>query len=103
MPDEPPQLRTGSDPPPPAPSTGADSPYFICDFCKCKITKKGHVLEVSPEARDFRDQKEENRKQVSKLDETITELRAQITAKDAEIATLKNSQPEKRKGTFLVK
>jgi hypothetical protein len=69
----------------------AGSGYLQCDFCDCKLTKTGEVYQVSDKARDFRDDKEKHAKQITKLDEEIVALRSQITAKDAEIATLKGT------------
>lgn len=90
----PPPLRTDDPPPATAPTPAPRTPgtgYLECDFCHCKLTKTGEVYQVSEEARTFRDEGEKHRKQIAKLDEEITELRRQITAKDAEIAALKPS------------
>jgi hypothetical protein len=98
----PPVLRTNEPEPLPAPAPPrvSGSGYLECDFCRCKLTKTGEVYQVSDVARDFRDDKEKHAKQIAKLDEEITVLRAQIAAKDAEIAQLKGSpgqQPAKQK------
>ena len=89
----PPPLRT-NEPEPPAPPTPPRAPgtgYLECDFCRCKLTKTGEVYSISEQARVYRDEKEKHLKQVEKLDEEIDALRAEITAKDAEIAQLKGS------------
>jgi len=98
----PPVLRTNEPEasPAPLPPRVAGSGYLECDFCHCKLTKLGEVYQVSDIARDFRDGKEKHAKQIAKLDEEITALRSQITAKDAEIARLKGSpgnSPAKQK------
>lgn len=87
-----PPLRTNEPEPTPAPQPPrvSGTGYLECDFCHCKLTKTGEVYQVSNEAREFRDQNEKHRKAVEKHDEEIAALRAQITAKDAEIAQLKN-------------
>jgi hypothetical protein len=88
LPDEIPALRVGNDPPTPlVPEPG----YVKCDFCECRLTKRGQVYEVSEKAIVYRDEKETHRKAVIKLDEEIAALRTQLAAKDAEIATLKGS------------
>lgn len=89
----PPPLRTNeSDPPAPPPAPRAPGTgYLECDFCHCKLTKTGEVYNISEQAREYRDEKEKHAKAVAKLDEEISNLRATITAKDAEIAQLKGS------------
>lgn len=88
MPEEIPPLRTNPDPPSiPVPEPG----YVKCDFCECRLTKRGQVYEVSEKAVVYRDEKETHRKATIKLEEEIASLRSQIAAKDTEIATLKNS------------
>jgi hypothetical protein len=95
MPEEIPPLRTNPDPPtPPAPEPG----YVKCDFCECRLTKRGQVYEVSEKAVVYRDEKETHRKAVIKLDEEIAALRSQIAAKDTEIAALKGSPSPSRGG-----
>lgn len=99
----PPVLRTNEPEPQPAPAPSrvAGSGYLECDFCHCKLTKLGEVYQVSEQAREFRDEKEKHSKAIAKLDEEITNLRAQITAKDAEIATLKGSTATRGKQKFI--
>lgn len=99
----PPVIRTNepADPPAPAAPRVAGSGYLQCDFCDCKLTKTGEVYQVSDKARDFRDDKEKHAKAIAKLDEEITSLRAQLTAKDAEIAALKGSPAQPGKSKFL--
>jgi hypothetical protein len=89
----PPPLRTNeADPPPlPPPPRVPGSGYILCDFCGCKLAQNGQIVEMYEKAEGYRDEKENHKKAVGKLDEEITNLRAQITAKDAEIATLKGS------------
>ena len=99
----PPVLRTNEPEPAPAPAPPrvAGSGYLECDFCHCKLTKTGEVYQVSEQAREFRDEKEKHIKAVAKLDEEITALRAQITAKDAEIAALKGSPTTGKKARMF--
>jgi hypothetical protein len=99
----PPPLRTNEPEPAPAPQPPrvSGSGYLECDFCHCKLTKTGEVYQVSDTARDFRDEKEKHTKICSKHDEEVTALRAQITAKDAEIATLTDSHAAQGKEKFL--
>lgn len=96
----PPELRT-SDPPAPVGGGGSEPRYLECDFCHCKLTKRGEVYQVSEQAREFRDEKEKHVKAVAKLDEEIVNLRSQITAKDAEISALKGTTAAPAKKTFL--
>jgi hypothetical protein len=99
----PPPLRTNEPEPAPAPQPPrvSGSGYLECDFCHCKLTKTGEVYQVSDSARDFRDEKEKHAKVNAKHDEEVTALRAQITAKDAEIAALKGSHDARGKEKFL--
>lgn len=96
----PPILRTDDTAPSPTPRSPGTG-YLECDFCHCKLTRSGEVYQVSEQAREFRDEKEKHGKAVAKLDEEITNLRAQITAKDAEISALKGSVAAPRKERFL--
>jgi hypothetical protein len=97
-------LRTVEPPETPAPSPPRNpgAGYTICDFCQCKLAGDGKVLQMSPEARSFRDDKENHAKAIAKLDEQITELRATITAKDAELAALKGSASAPKKGASFL-
>lgn len=52
--------------PAPSPSPASDKP-ITCQFCECLLTPRGHALELSDKARDYRDQKE-----------SIAQLRARI-------------------------
>jgi len=100
-----PALRT-NEPEPAPPTPPARQPgtgYLQCDFCDCKLTKTGEVYEVSEKARNFRDDKENHRKAIAKQDEEITNLRAQLTAKDAEIAALKGSPTSERKRGVVIR
>ena len=96
----PPILRIDDTPAPAAPRV-AGTGYLECDFCHCKLTRSGEVYHVSEQAREFRDDKEKHGKAIAKLDEEITSLRSQITAKDAEIAVLKGSSVTPKKERFL--
>lgn len=96
----PPILRTDDTPAPSTPRSPGTG-YLECDFCHCKLTRSGEVYQVSEQAREFRDEKEKHGKAIAKLDEEITNLRAQITAKDAEISALKGSVAAPRKERFL--
>jgi hypothetical protein len=99
----PPPLRTNEPEPVPAPQPPrvSGSGYLECDFCHCKLTKTGEVYQVSDNAREFRDEKEKHVKVSAKHDEEVTVLRAQITAKDAEIVALKGSHDARGKEKFL--
>lgn len=102
----PPALATGNEPTPAAVPVVARQPgtgYLQCDFCDCKLTKTGEVYEVSEKARSFRDDKEKHGKAVEKLNEQITELQRQITAKDAEISALKGSPATERKRGITIR
>jgi len=100
----PPALSTGNEP---APTPAAPAPrvpgtgYLECDFCHCKLTKSGEVYQVSEEARTFRDEKEKHLKAIEKKDEEITALNAKLAAKDAEIAALKGSPSERKRGITI--
>jgi len=109
-------MATGSTPPVPALRTNEPEPslapasarvpgsgYLICDFCECKLTKTGEAYEISEKARNFRDDKEKHGKAVTKLEEEISNLRAQLAAKDAEIATLKGSPTSERKRGVIIR
>jgi hypothetical protein len=96
-------LRT-TEPEPEPVRTPDDSsgPYIECGFCHCKVTKKGHVYEISQDARDFRDHKEDFLKQRKALEDQIADLQKTISAKDAEISALKGSGAAgKKKSTFI--
>lgn len=71
--------------------------YVQCDFCKCKLTTKGHVYEISDTARDFRDGKENHRKEIAKLQEQISTLNGEISKKDAQIRELTPNTPNRNK------
>jgi hypothetical protein len=93
----PPQLATDNAPAPLPPRVVGEG-YLTCDFCECKLTQRGEVYQVSDKARVMRDEKETHGKALAQRDEEIARLRSEITAKDAEIATLKGSE---RKEKFL--
>lgn len=52
--------------------------YHDCDFCGCKLTARGEVMSMSDKARAMRD-----------YDETIADLRRQITKHEQELARLR--------------
>ncbi len=62
--------------------------YVKCDFCDCKLTTRGHVYEISDKARDFRDGKENHRKEINRLNEQISALNHEISVRDAKIREL---------------
>lgn len=85
----------------PAPARG----YIECGFCHCKLTRSSegdNVYSISEQAREFRDEKEKHRKAIEKTDEELVKLRAEISAKDAEIATLKNSAGANKPGSHFL-
>lgn len=99
----PPPLRT-TEPPEPTPAPAPRVPgsgYTHCDFCGCKLAANGQIVEVSEVAAGYRDAKENHRKAIAKLDEEITNLREQLSAKDAELATLKGQASTTRSKKFL--
>lgn len=85
-----PPLRT-NEPEPPPPPAPRDPKIIVCEFCKCEMVRDGGYLKLSDTAREYRDAGEKHRKSIERLDEEIAALRSQITAKDAEIATLKGT------------
>jgi hypothetical protein len=107
MPEEtvviPPQLNTGDDfhgaaaLPPRVVGEG----YLTCDFCECKLTKRGEVYQMSPKAKIMRDEKETNEKALAQRDEEITRLHAEITQKDAEISALRGSANTPARAKFI--
>lgn len=62
--------------------------YLMCDFCKCMLTTKGHVYEISDTARDFRDGKETHRKAIAQLNETIAELQREKSKLESQLREL---------------
>lgn len=63
----PPDLPPSPEPPSPAPPGVGE---IHCQFCKCLLTPRGHALELSAEARTYRDQKE----LITGLRQTIADL-----------------------------
>ena len=91
-------LRTESDPPEPPPRVPARSPgeYIACEFCQCKLTRTGEVYSLSDTAREYRDAKENHRKEIARLNEDTENLRRTLTAKEAELSALKGPQQARR-------
>lgn len=71
--------------------------YVQCDFCKCKLTTRGHVYEISDEARSFRDGNENHRKEIKKLDEEISRLNSEISQLNAKLREVANLTSQRKK------
>lgn len=94
-------LDTGGNPPAPPASDPPETAYVLCGFCKCELTKGdkkhvgGDIVRMSDDARAYRDQKERWATDKTEFERQIAELRQQVSAKDAEIAALKESKGTK--------
>lgn len=102
----PPPLRTNEpdNPPTPEPTSPRGPVSSVkCEFCECVIlTRTGEYVSLSDKARTLRDLKENQTKHVAKLDEEISGLRAELAAKDQELATLRGTPaPAKKVRLFL--
>lgn len=99
----PPEISTddGNRPANLPPAADGDS-YLRCGFCKCTLTKRGQVYEMSPEAEVIRDEKVSHKKAIEANQEEISALRAQIVTLEAENASLKSSaNASQKKANFL--
>ena len=89
----PPGLETGNNSGVPAtePARVVGEGYLTCDFCECKLTKRGEVYQMSPKSKAFRDADESHEKAIAQRDEEIARLNSDVAAKDREITALKSS------------
>lgn len=87
------------DPPTPTPGRGG---YVQCDYCKCRLTERGQVYEMSPEAYAFRDQKDNHSREKSVLEGQIAELRREKETLQAEVNRLKDSPASSSGGVLRV-
>jgi hypothetical protein len=92
----PPQLETENIPANMPPRVVGEG-YLQCDFCECRLTKRGEVYQMSDKAKVYRDEKETNAKTLTVRDEEIARLHSEISAKDAQIAALTNSPSSKKR------
>lgn len=98
------QLETGNAPAeivavvPPVAEAIVAADYVQCGFCKCNLTPKGHVYEISDTARGYSDANEEHRKEIKKLNEEVTRLNTVIAERDAKLREINTVA---RKSSFL--
>jgi hypothetical protein len=83
---------------PPAENAVVAADYVQCGFCKCNLTPKGHVYEISDTARAYSDANEEHRKQVKKLTEEISRLNNEVSIRDAKLREVTSVA---RKSSFI--
>lgn len=84
-------LETGNVVPGTTPERVVGEGYLTCDFCECKLTKRGEVYQMSQKAKTLRDADETHEKTIAKRDEEIARLNGEVAARDREIAALKSS------------
>jgi hypothetical protein len=60
----------------------AGSRPLTCEFCECRLTPRGHALELSAKAKKWRDHSDD----VAKLERRIAELEETVREKDRQIA-----------------
>lgn len=66
-------------PEPIAPAPRESDVYRTCDFCGCKLTKRGEVMQLGEKAREFQ-----------KHDQAIEDRNARIAALESETRDLKD-------------
>lgn len=93
----------------PDPTGGAPEPRakkITCEFCKCKLTQDGEILNMSEDARKMRDASDEHAKAIKALETEKKNLEGTVETLRAEIEDLKNrpapGSGSARKG-FLVR
>jgi hypothetical protein len=68
--------------PPPPPARGASRP--TCEFCECRLTHSGEVLEFSEKAKGFR----KHSQTIEELNGTIATLRQEKETAEAKVREL---------------
>jgi hypothetical protein len=67
----------------PTPDGGGEKPLsVVCEFCECKLTRRGQVIEISGKAKDLRKLQD----RIDKLDATGAEQADTITRLERELA-----------------
>lgn len=76
---------------------------ITCEFCRCRLTGEGEILNLSDEARKYRDAADEHAKAVKALEKQVKDLEGTIETLRAEIETLKAAPaPASSRKGFLV-
>lgn len=73
--------------PMPAGAPAAEHVSVKCEFCDCRLTRRGQVLEMSPKAKDLRRLEDA----IDKHAHTIEEQAAEIARLSSELAAAKAS------------
>ncbi len=76
--------------PMPVPDSGEKPLSVVCEFCECKLTRRGQVIEISGKAKDLRRLQD----RIDKVETTSGEQAETITRLERELAEARAAAPK---------